>query len=50
MILDFNPLQRAADEALAAGRLRMLVPKEDIRWDRLYFIVHNKHPRFKIPK
>jgi len=50
MILDFNPLQRAADEALAAGRLRMLVPKEDIRWERLFFIVHNKHPRFKIPE
>jgi len=30
--------------------LRMLVPKEDVRWDRPYFKDHNKHPRFKIPK
>jgi len=28
----------------------MLVPREEVRWDRLYFKVHNKHPRFKIPK
>jgi hypothetical protein len=28
----------------------MLVPKEEVRRDRPYFMVHNKHPRFKIPK
>jgi len=45
-----HPLQKAADAAIASGRLRLLVPKEKIRWDRLYYQVYNKHPRFKIPK
>jgi len=28
----------------------LLVPKEEIRWNRLYYQVHNKRPRFKILK
>ena len=45
-----HPLQKAADGAIASGRLRLLVPKEEIRWNRLYYQVHNKRPRFKILK
>jgi len=50
VILGGDPLAKAAEEAIASGRLRMLVPKEEVRRDRPYFKVHNKHPRFKIPK
>jgi flavodoxin/NAD-dependent dihydropyrimidine dehydrogenase PreA subunit len=50
VILGGDPLANAAEEAIASGRLRMLVPKEEVRRDRPYFMVHNKHPRFKIPK
>ncbi len=45
-----SALQTAADGCIASGKLRMLIPKEEVRWDRLYFRVHNKHPRFKIPR
>jgi len=48
--LEGNPLADAAEKAIASGHLRMLIPKEEVKWDRPYFIVHNKHPRFKIPK
>ncbi len=47
-IFDFNPLEEAARECVSSGRLRMLIPWEEVRWDRLYFMVHNKRPRFKI--
>jgi Fe-S-cluster-containing hydrogenase component 2 len=50
VVLGGNALAHAAEEAIASGRLRMLVPKEEVRWDRPYLKVHNKHPRFKIPK
>ena len=45
-----NVLIDAAEKCIASGRLKMLVPKEDVRWDRPYFVVHNKRPRFKIQK
>jgi flavodoxin/formate hydrogenlyase subunit 6/NADH:ubiquinone oxidoreductase subunit I len=47
VILGGDPLAKAAEEAIASGRLRMLVPKKEMK---PYFLVHNKHPRFKIPK
>lgn len=43
-------LAKVIDEAEAAGRFRRLVPKEEIRPDRPFFMVHAKHPRFRIPK
>ncbi len=49
-VLDYNLLERAAEEAESAGRLRRLVPREEVRWDRPYFSVHAQRPRFKIPK
>jgi flavodoxin/Fe-S-cluster-containing hydrogenase component 2 len=49
-VFDFNPLEEAAKECVASGKLRMLIPIGEVRWERLYFRVHNKHPRFKIPK
>ncbi len=48
--LEGNPLADAAEKAIASGHVRMLIPKEQVRWDKPYFIVHNKHPRFKMPK
>ena len=48
--LEGNPLADAAEKAISSGRLRMLIPKEEVRWDRLYPMVHSNHPRFKIPK
>lgn len=49
-VLDFNPLAKASDEAIANGRLRILVSREEVRFDRLYFTVHSQHPSFKISK
>ncbi len=49
-VLEGSPLADAAEKAIASGGLRMLIPKEEVRWDKPYFKVHNKHPRFKIPK
>lgn len=46
-IFGYNPLERAAQEAEASGRLRRLVPKE-IKGP--FVMVHTKRPRFKIPK
>jgi flavodoxin/ferredoxin len=43
----YNPLEKAAQEALALGRLRNLVT-EDIKGP--YYKVYSKRPRFKIPK
>ncbi len=45
-----NLLERQIDEAEAAGRFRRLVPKEEVRLDRPFFMVHDRHPRFRIPK
>lgn len=47
-IFDFNPLEEAARESVSSGRLRMLIPWEEVKWNRLYFMVYNKRPRFKI--
>lgn len=47
-IFEFNPLEEAAKKLVREGRLRLLVKWEDVRWDRLYFMVHDKRPRFKI--
>jgi flavodoxin/NAD-dependent dihydropyrimidine dehydrogenase PreA subunit len=49
-IVGYNLLEKRADDAVAEGRLRMLVPREDIRWDRPYIKVHSKRPRLKLPK
>ncbi len=49
-LFDFNPLEEAAKQCVASGKLRMLVPFEEVKWDRFYFLVHHKHPRFKISK
>jgi ferredoxin len=46
-LMGYNPLERAAEEAEAKGRLRRLVPKE-IKGP--FVMVHKKRPRFKIPK
>jgi flavodoxin/NAD-dependent dihydropyrimidine dehydrogenase PreA subunit len=43
----YNPLQKAAEEAVASGRLRKLVPDEI---EGPCFKVYSKRPRFKIPK
>ena len=43
----YNPLEKAAAEAVASGRLRKLVPDE-IKGP--YFMVYSKRPRFKISK
>jgi flavodoxin/ferredoxin len=45
-----DPLGDAAEECIASGRLRMLVPREEVRFDRPYLMVYYKRPRFKIPK
>jgi len=47
-IFEFNPLEEAAKRLVAEGKLKLHVNWDDIRWDRLYFMVHNKRPRFKI--
>lgn len=49
-IVDGNLLEKSAMDAVAEGRLRMLVDEKDVRWDQPYIKVYNKHPRFKIPK
>ena len=46
-VLGYNPLARAAEEAMASGRLRTLVSLEDMR---PLFVANDKRPRFKIPK
>ena len=46
-IFGYNPLEKAASEAVASGRLRKLVPDEI---EGPYFKVYSKRPRFKIPK
>jgi len=43
----YNPLEKAAQDALALGRLRKLVT-EDSRGP--YYKVYSKRPRFKIPQ
>lgn len=43
----YNPLEKAAQEAVALGRLRKLAP-EEIKGP--YYKVYSKRPRFKIPK
>jgi len=43
----YNPLERAAQDAVASGRLRKLVT-DDIKGP--YYKVYSKRPRFKIPK
>jgi NAD-dependent dihydropyrimidine dehydrogenase PreA subunit len=48
--IEGNPLENAAEACLSSGRLRMLVPREEVRFDRPYRMVHPKRPRFKIPK
>jgi flavodoxin len=50
VIFDGNPLAEAAEACVASGRLRLLIPREAVRWDRPYLKVHPKRPRFKIPK
>jgi hypothetical protein len=49
-ILDGNLLANAAEECIASGKLRMLISKEEVRWDRPYLKAHPKRPRFRIPK
>ena len=39
--------QTLAEEE-AAGNFRRLVPLDKIGWDTPYYIVHNKHPRYRI--
>jgi ferredoxin len=46
-LFGYNPLERAAQESVALGRLRKLAP-EEIKGP--YYMVYSKHPRFKIPK
>jgi hypothetical protein len=43
----YNPLEKAAQDALALGRLRKLVG-EDSKGP--YYKVYSKRPRFKIPE
>ena len=49
-MFDFNPLEKAAEEQVAAGKLRLLIPMEEVRHDRPYFLVHARRPRFKLGK
>ncbi|MBN1103088.1 MAG: hypothetical protein JXL84_06720, partial [Deltaproteobacteria bacterium] len=48
--IEGNPLENAAEACIASGRLRMLVPREEVRFDRPYLLVHPKRPRFRVPK
>lgn len=45
-LFGYNPLERAAQEAVALGRLRKLVPEEI---EGPLYKVYSKRPRFKIP-
>lgn len=47
-LFGFNPLEEAARKLVSEGKLRMHVPWDEVRWDRLYFMVHQKRPRFKV--
>jgi len=40
----------ALDQAEAAGRVRRLVPKEDIGWNTPYYKVYSNHPRYVLPE
>ena len=46
-LMGYNPLERAAEEAEATGRLRRLVHRET---KGPFVMVHKKRPRFKLPK
>ncbi len=48
-VLDFNPLAQAAEELIESGKLRLLVPKEELA-KAFYIDVYSKRPRFKIKK
>ncbi|MBN1850330.1 MAG: EFR1 family ferrodoxin [Deltaproteobacteria bacterium] len=41
---------KALEKAEAEGRFRPLIAKEDIGWETPYYKLHNKHPRYIIPK
>lgn len=49
-VLDGNPLAEAAEACITSGRLRMLIPREDIRWDTPFWKTHSKRPRLKISR
>jgi ferredoxin len=45
-----NLLEKVVDQAEAEGRFRRLVPKEQIKLDRLFFQVEDRHPRVRVPR
>jgi flavodoxin/ferredoxin len=49
-VLGGNPLAEAAEGCIASGRLRLLIPREDVRWDTPLWKTHPKRPRFKIAR
>jgi Fe-S-cluster-containing hydrogenase component 2 len=49
-VLDGNPLAEAAEGCIASGRLRLLIPREDVRWDTPLWKTHPKRPRLKISR
>lgn len=49
-IVGYNLLEKKADDAVAEGRLRLLVPREYIKWNQPCIKVHSKRPRLKLPK
>lgn len=50
VVLGYNPLAKAAEGAISSGRLRPLVPPEDVGSQGLYFKAFNKRPRLRISK
>lgn len=41
---------KALENAESNGHFRRLVPIEKVGWQTPYYLIHNKHPRYKIPE
>jgi len=50
VVLGYNPLADAAQKAAKSGRLRPLVPMEQIGSQGPYFKAFSRRPRFRVPK
>ncbi|MFH1155921.1 MAG: flavodoxin family protein [Pseudomonadota bacterium] len=49
-VLGGNPLAEAAEACIASKRLRLHIPREDVRWDTPLWKTHAKRPRYKISR
>jgi ferredoxin len=45
-----NLLAQVIDEAEAEGRFRRLVPREEVLSAKPFFVVHDRRPRFRMPR